>query len=188
MNFILNNKIRIKEIIFCALNDLDIEFNLLDIMVEVPKNRENGDFSSNIAMQLTKVLKDNPRNIAEKIVDKIKENTKEIEKVEIAGPGFINIYLNDEYVFSGIGNVLKADKDYGKLNIGNNKKIDIEFVSANPTGILHLGTARGAAYGANLANIMSFAGYNVTKEYYINDAGNQINNLGLSLKERYKGS
>ena len=183
----MNLKQRIKEIIFCALNDLDIEFNLLDIMVEVPKNRENGDFSSNIAMQLTKVLMDNPRNIAEKIVDKIKENTKEIEKVEIAGPGFINIYLNDEYVFSGIENVLKADKDYGKLNIGNNKKIDIEFVSANPTGILHLGTARGAAYGANLANIMSFAGYNVTKEYYINDAGNQINNLGLSLKERYKG-
>lgn len=183
----MNLKQRIKEIIFCALNDLDIEFNLLDIMVEVPKNRENGDFSSNIAMQLTKVLKDNPRNIAEKIVDKIKENTKEIEKVEIAGPGFINIYLNDEYVFSGIENVLKANKDYGKLNIGNNKKIDIEFVSANPTGILHLGTARGAAYGANLANIMSFAGYNVTKEYYINDAGNQINNLGLSLKERYKG-
>lgn len=183
----MNLKQRIKEIIFCALNDLDIEFNLLDIMVEVPKNRENGDFSSNIAMQLTKVLKDNPRNIAEKIVDKIKENTKEIEKVEIAGPGFINIYLNDEYVFSGIENVLKADKDYGKLNIGNNEKIDIEFVSANPTGILHLGTARGAAYGANLANIMSFAGYNVTKEYYINDAGNQINSLGLSLKERYKG-
>ena len=183
----MNLKQRIKEIIFCALNDLDIEFNLLDIMVEVPKNRENGDFSSNIAMQLTKILRDNPRNIAEKIVDKIKENTKEIEKVEIAGPGFINIYLNDEYVFSGIENVLKADKDYGKLNIGNNKKIDIEFVSANPTGILHLGTARGAAYGANLANIMSFAGYNVTKEYYINDAGNQINNLGLSLKERYKG-
>lgn len=183
----MNLKQRIKEIIFCALNDLDIEFNLLDIMVEVPKNRENGDFSSNIAMQLTKVLRDNPRNIAEKIVDKIKGNTKEIEKVEIAGPGFINIYLNDEYVFSGIENVLKADKDYGKLNIGNNKKIDIEFVSANPTGILHLGTARGAAYGANLANIMSFAGYNVTKEYYINDAGNQINNLGLSLKERYKG-
>ena len=183
----MNLKQRIKEIIFCALNDLDIEFNLLDIMVEVPKNRENGDFSSNIAMQLSKVLKDNPRNIAEKIVDKIKENTKEIEKVEIAGPGFINIYLNDEYVFSGIENVLKADKDYGKLNIGNNEKIDIEFVSANPTGILHLGTARGAAYGANLANIMSFAGYNVTKEYYINDAGNQINNLGLSLKERYKG-
>lgn len=183
----MNLKQRMREIIYKALNDLGIEFNLFDVMVEVPKNRENGDFSSNIAMQLTKVLKDNPRNIAEKIVDKIKDNTKEIDKVEIAGPGFINIYLKDEYVFSGINNVLKANKDYGKLNIGNKEKINIEFVSANPTGILHLGTARGAAYGANLANIMSFAGYDVTKEYYINDAGNQINNLGMSLKERYKG-
>ena len=183
----MNLKQRMREIIYKALNDLGIEFNLFDVMVEVPKNRENGDFSSNIAIQLTKVLKDNPRNIAEKIVDKIKDNTKEIDKVEIAGPGFINIYLKDEYVFSGINNVLKANKDYGKLNIGNKEKINIEFVSANPTGILHLGTARGAAYGANLANIMSFAGYDVTKEYYINDAGNQINNLGMSLKERYKG-
>lgn len=183
----MNLKQRMREIIYKALNDLGIKFNLFDVMVEVPKNRENGDFSSNIAMQLTKVLKDNPRNIAEKIVDKIKDNTKEIDKVEIAGPGFINIYLKDEYVFSGIDNVLKANKDYGKLNIGNKEKINIEFVSANPTGILHLGTARGAAYGANLANIMSFAGYDVTKEYYINDAGNQINNLGISLKERYKG-
>lgn len=183
----MNLKQRMREIIYKSLNDLGIEFNLFDVMVEVPKNRENGDFSSNIAMQLTKVLKDNPRNIAEKIVDKIKDNTKEIDKVEIAGPGFINIYLKDEYVFSGIDNVLKANKDYGKLNIGNKEKINIEFVSANPTGILHLGTARGAAYGANLANIMSFAGYDVTKEYYINDAGNQINNLGMSLKERYKG-
>lgn len=115
----MNLKQRMREIIYKALNDLGIKFNLYDVMVEVPKSRKNGDFSSNIAMQLTKVLKDNPRNIAEKIVDKIKDNTKEIDKVEIAGPGFINIYLKDEYVFSGIDNVLKANKDYGKLNIGN---------------------------------------------------------------------
>lgn len=182
----MNLKQRIKEIIFCALNNLNIEFNLDDIMVEVPKNRDNGDFSSNIAMQLAKVLKDNPRNIAEKIVDEISKNTNEIEKVETKGPGFINIYLNNEYVFSGISEIIKKEDNYGSSNIGNNKKIDIEFVSANPTGILHLGTARGAAYGSNLANIMSFAGFDVTKEYYINDAGNQINNLGMSLKERYK--
>ena len=182
----MNLKQRIKEIIFCALNNLNIEFNLDDIMVEVPKNRDNGDFSSNIAMQLAKTLKDNPRNIAEKIVDEISKNTNEIEKVETAGPGFINIYLNNEYVFSGISEIIKKEDNYGSSNIGNNKKIDIEFVSANPTGILHLGTARGAAYGSNLANIMSFAGFDVTKEYYINDAGNQINNLGMSLKERYK--
>lgn len=182
----MNLKQRIKVIIFCALNNLNIEFNLDDIKVEVPKSRDNGDFSSNIAMQLAKTLKDNPRNIAEKIVDEISKNTNEIEKVETAGPGFINIYLNNEYVFSGISEIIKKEDNYGSSNIGNNKKIDIEFVSANPTGILHLGTARGAAYGSNLANIMSFAGFDVTKEYYINDAGNQINNLGMSLKERYK--
>ena len=182
----MNIKKQIKDIIFNALVSLNIDFDKDKIVVEIPKNHENGDFSSNIAMQLTKVLKDNPRNIAEKIVSVIKDK-EEVEKVQIAGPGFINIYLKDEYVFSGISKVIEEDYDYGKSTIGNNEKINIEFVSANPTGILHLGTARGAAYGANLANIMSFAGYDVTKEYYINDAGNQINNLGVSVKERYKG-
>lgn len=183
----MNLKEQIKEMINSALNELSIEFNLESIVVEVPKKREQGDFSTNIAMQLTKVLKDNPRNIAEKIVEVLSKNTNEIKTIEIAGPGFINIYLNDEYVFSGISNVVKQGENYGSSSIGKKEKIDIEFVSANPTGILHLGTARGAAYGSNLANIMSFAGYDVTKEYYINDAGNQIINLGVSLKERYKG-
>lgn len=183
----MNLKEQIKEMINSALNELSIEFNLESIVVEVPKKREQGDFSTNIAMQLTKVLKDNPRNIAEKIVEVLSKNTNEIKTIEIAGPGFINIYLNDEYVFSGISNVIKQGENYGSSSIGKKEKIDIEFVSANPTGILHLGTARGATYGSNLANIMSFAGYDVTKEYYINDAGNQIINLGVSLKERYKG-
>ena len=183
----MNLKEQIKEMINSALNELSIEFNLESIVVEVPKKREQGDFSTNIAMQLTKVLKDNPRNIAEKIVEVLSKNTNEIKTIEIAGPGFINIYLNDEYVFSGISNVIKQGENYGSSSIGKKEKVDIEFVSANPTGILHLGTARGAAYGSNLANIMSFAGYDVTKEYYINDAGNQIINLGISLKERYKG-
>lgn len=183
----MNLKEQIKEMIKSALNELSIEFNLESIVVEVPKKREQGDFSTNIAMQLTKVLKDNPRNIAEKIVEVLSKNTNEIKTIEIAGPGFINIYLNDEYVFSGISNVIKQGENYGSSSIGKKEKVDIEFVSANPTGILHLGTARGAAYGSNLANIMSFAGYDVTKEYYINDAGNQIINLGISLKERYKG-
>lgn len=182
----MNIKQRIKEIISCTLKKLEIDFDDDKIVVEVPKNRDNGDFSSNIAMQLTRVLGDNPRNIASKLVEVISGN-EEIEKVEIAGPGFINIYLKDEYVFSGIANIIKEEDNYGKSIIGNNEKVDIEFVSANPTGILHLGTARGAAYGSNLANIMSFAGFDVTKEYYINDAGNQINNLGISVKERYKG-
>ena len=179
-------KLCLKQIIENTLKDLNIEFDYDKIVIETPKSASNGDLSTNIAMQLTKVLKDNPRNIAEKLVNKIKENEK-IEKVEIAGPGFINIYLKDEYLISGVKNVVDMNEEYGKNNIGNNKKINIEFVSANPTGILHLGTARGAAYGANLANILSFSSYDVTKEYYINDAGNQINNLGISLKERYKG-
>ena len=183
----MNLKEQIKEMIKSALNELYIKFDPESIVVEVPKKREQGDFSTNIAMQLTKVLKDNPRNIAEKIVEVLSKNTNEIKTIEIAGPGFINIYLNDEYVFSGISNVIKQGENYGSSSIGKKEKVDIEFVSANPTGILHLGTARGAAYGSNLANIMSFAGYDVTKEYYINDAGNQIINLGISLKERYKG-
>lgn len=183
----MNLKEQIKEMIKSALNELFIKFDPENIVVEVPKKREQGDFSTNIAMQLTKVLKDNPRNIAEKIVEVLSKNTNEIKTIEIAGPGFINIYLNDEYVFSGISNVIKQGENYGSSSIGKKEKVDIEFVSANPTGILHLGTARGAAYGSNLANIMSFAGYDVTKEYYINDAGNQIINLGISLKERYKG-
>lgn len=183
----MNLKEQIKEMIKSALNELYIKFDPKNIVVEVPKKREQGDFSTNIAMQLTKVLKDNPRNIAEKIVEVLSKNTNKIKTIEIAGPGFINIYLNDEYVFSGISNVIKQGENYGSSSFGKKEKVDIEFVSANPTGILHLGTARGAAYGSNLANIMSFAGYDVTKEYYINDAGNQIINLGVSLKERYKG-
>lgn len=182
----MNLKNKIKEILFSALKELNIDIKEKQIVIEVPKKRENGDFSSNIAMQLTKVLNDNPRSIAERIKSVIEKN-KNINKVEIAGPGFINIYLEDSFVFSGIKTVIEKDANYGKSMIGNNKKINIEFVSANPTGILHLGTARGAAYGSNLANIMSFCGFNVTKEYYVNDGGNQIENLGISLKERYKG-
>lgn len=182
----MNLKLEIKKMVFDALQSLSINVYMEDIVIEVPKSKENGDFSTNIAMRLVKILKDNPKAIADKIVAVLKEN-KNIEKVEVAGPGFINIFLKNEYVFSGVKSVIDLGDKYGSSQIGNNTKINIEFVSANPTGILHLGTARGAAYGSNLANIMSFAGYDVTKEYYINDAGNQINNLGISILERYKG-
>ncbi len=182
----MNIKINVKEIIYEAIKNLNIDCDYNDIVIEVPKLRQNGDFSCVIAMKLAKTLKQNPRQIAEEIKRKIL-NYNEIEKVEIAGPGFINIFLNNKYVFSGISKVIEEKDNYGKVNLGNGKKVNVEFVSANPTGILHLGTARGAAYGMNLSNILSFAGFNVTKEYYINDAGNQINNLGMSIKERYKG-
>lgn len=156
----------------------------VSFIVEVPKNKENGDYSTNVAMELTKVLRKNPREIAEEIVANIdKENI--IDRIVIAGAGFINFYINNSYLLKGIDEIIKLDKDYGKSNIGNKKKINIEYVSANPTGILHVGTARGASYGDNLSRIMSFAGYDVTREYYINDGGNQIHNLGLSIKARY---
>jgi len=182
----MNLKLIVKKMVFNAVLKIDSDISLDDIVIEVPKSRENGDFSTNIAMQLVRKLKTNPREIAEKIKEELASN-EEVEKIEVAGPGFINIFLDDKYVFSGVKNVIEEEDNYGSSNIGNNKKINVEFVSANPTGILHLGTARGAAYGSNLANVLSFAGFDVTKEYYINDAGNQIDNLAISILERYKG-
>ena len=182
----MNIKTMVRNMVFDAVKTIYDSYDYDNIVIEVPKKRENGDFSTNVAMKLTKILNEKPMDIAIKI-SSVLNNLDEIEKVDIANPGFINIFLKDKYVFSGIKKILANPDDYGKNTIGNNKKINIEFVSANPTGILHLGTARGAAYGDNLSNIMSFAGYDVTKEYYINDAGNQINNLGVSVKERYKG-
>lgn len=178
----MNTKEKIKEIIDNVLK----KENISDIsyVIEVPNDKKNGDYSTNIAMVLTKILKKNPKVIAEEIVNNI-ENNNIIERIDIAGPGFINFYLNKKYLLSGINEIIKLDKDYGRSNIGSNSKINIEYVSANPTGILHVGTARGAAYGDNLSRIMSFAGYNVTREYYVNDGGNQINNLGMSIKVRY---
>ena len=172
----------LRNIINESLSKMNIDG--VSFIVEVPKNKENGDYSTNVAMELTKVLRKNPREIAEEIVANIdKENI--IDRIVIAGAGFINFYINNSYLLKGIDEIIKLDKDYGKSNIGNKKKINIEYVSANPTGILHVGTARGASYGDNLSRIMSFAGYDVTREYYINDGGNQIHNLGLSIKARY---
>ena len=157
----------------------------IDIIIEKPSKKENGDFSSNIALTLTKKIHKSPLEIAEGIVNNIdKKNI--IEDIKIAPPGFINFYLKKEYLLEIINKIIKEKNNYGKNNYGNGKKINIEFVSANPTGVLHIGHGRGATYGDNLARIMSNCGYDVTKEYYINDAGNQMNNLGISIKERYK--
>lgn len=172
----------LKKIINESLSKMNIDG--VSFIVEVPKNKENGDYSTNVAMELTKVLRKNPREIAEEIVANIDKGNI-IDRIVIAGAGFINFYINNSYLLKGIDEIIKLDKDYGKSNIGNKKKINIEYVSANPTGILHVGTARGASYGDNLSRIMSFAGYDVTREYYINDGGNQIHNLGLSIKARY---
>lgn len=177
-------KQKIQRIIKKSLDNNNIDFDLEKIVIETPKDTKNGDYSTNIALMLTKILKDNPMNIASKIANEISDES--IEKVEIASPGFINIYLTKKVLLDEINKIITEDRNYGKNNYGNNKKINLEYVSANPTGTLHIGHGRGATYGDNLSRIMSFCGYDVTREYYINDAGNQMNNLGISIKERYK--
>ena len=176
--------VELQEIIKNSLIKSNIDFDINNIIIETPKVESNGDYSTNVALLLTKVLRKNPMEIASLIKENIEDNI--IEKVEIAPPGFINIYLTKKRLKEEISKIIKENKKYGKNNQGNNKKVNIEYVSANPTGILHIGHGRGATYGDNLSRIMSFCGYDVTREYYINDAGNQMNNLGISIKERYK--
>ncbi|MEK4027684.1 arginine--tRNA ligase [Pseudobacillus sp. FSL P4-0506] len=155
------------------------------VVLETPKEKAHGDYSTNMAMQLARVAKKAPRAIAEEIIAHFDLSKASIEKIEIAGPGFINFYMNNAYLTDLIPVVLKEGGDYGKTDAGHNEKVQVEFVSANPTGDLHLGHARGAAVGDSLCNVLEKAGYNVTREYYINDAGNQINNLALSVEARY---
>jgi arginyl-tRNA synthetase len=156
------------------------------ITLEVPKDKTHGDLATNLAMQLTKIAKKNPRQIAEAIIDKLDNGRASIQSAEIAGPGFINFRLDKSYLYPIIGEVLTQGNKYGAIQSGHGKRVQVEFVSANPTGSLHLGHARGAAVGDALCNVLSSAGYEVTREYYINDAGNQINNLAKSIEARYR--
>ena len=176
-------KFKLTELIKNSLQKLNIETD--NIIIEKPSKKENGDYSSNIALTLTKKLHKSPLEIANMIKENI-EYENIISEIQIANPGFINFYLKKEFIQSYINKIITEKNNYGKNTIGNNEKINIEFVSANPTGILHIGHGRGATYGDNLARIMNFSGYDVTKEYYVNDAGNQMNNLGISIKERYR--
>lgn len=153
------------------------------IEVSIPCNKEFGDFSTNVALKLAKKLGKAPKDIADEITANLEIDS--VTKCEIKMPGFINFFVDNSYLYENIFKVLEKDENYGRNEIGKGQNYNIEFVSANPTGILHLGNARGGAYGDNLARILKFSGYDVTKEYYINDAGNQINNLGLSLRARY---
>lgn len=165
------------------LLDEGIEFN---IHLETPKDKANGDFATNLAMQLTKLAKKPPRFIAEAILENLETEGTEIEKVEIAGPGFLNITVRKDFLSGVVKATFEQGENYGRSNAGAGEKVQVEFVSANPTGDLHLGHARGASVGDSLCNVMDFAGYDVSREYYINDAGNQINNLAYSLEARYK--
>jgi len=176
-----NLKIRLEEIV----KELGVT-DTVEIFFETPKEEKYGDYSTNIAMRIARYLRKNPMLIANEIVQKIDLHQYHLTKCEVAGGGFINFFLDREYIANIIFEILKLKDNFGKLEIGKGKNVNIEFVSANPTGYLHIGHGRGAAYGDSLARIMTKAGFNVTREYYVNDAGNQINNLVESIYERYK--
>jgi arginyl-tRNA synthetase len=178
-----NLKAEVKQAVLKA--GLATEEQLPDVVLETPKDKTHGDYATNMAMQLARVARKAPRAIAEDIVANFDKTKASIEKLEIAGPGFINFYMNNSYLTALIPVVMKAGDAYGETNVGEGEKVQVEFVSANPTGSLHLGHARGAAVGDSLCNILDKAGYEVSREYYINDAGNQINNLASSVEARY---
>jgi arginyl-tRNA synthetase len=167
-----------------ALKRLGVE-TVSSIEIEVPRQESMGDLATTVAMSLTKSLNKPPRKIAEDIVNAI-EDKAFFERIEIAGPGFVNFTFSREYLYSGLKDLLKLQGDFLRCNIGQGKRVQIEFVSANPTGPLHLGHGKGAATGAALSNLLHAAGYEVVREYYINDAGKQVKLLGLSVFARYQ--
>lgn len=175
-----------------AIADAVVSAGIIDkeqlpaVTLEVPKDKSHGDFATNIAMQLTRIAKQNPRQIAEKLISHLDKESAFIDEVEIAGPGFINFRMNRSYLYQVVEQVLEQGNSYGKINMGKGRRVQVEFVSANPTGSLHLGHARGAAVGDALCNLLEMAGCEVTREYYINDAGNQVLNLAKSIEARYR--
>lgn len=157
-----------------------------NIELDIPKAAQHGDYATNIALSLTRQLKRNPREIASQILSNLKDTDGILEKVEIAGPGFINFFVRPSAWHEVLKQIHMESDAYGRQSIGAGKRIQVEFVSANPTGPLHIGHGRGAALGDVLANLLSAAGYAVEREYYINDAGNQMDTLGRSLYYRYQ--
>ncbi|MBO1624083.1 arginine--tRNA ligase [Bacillus arachidis] len=187
MNSLEQVKELIKEEIKAAVlkAELATEEQIPNVVLESPKDKTHGDFSTNMAMQLARVAKKAPRMIAEELIANFDKAKASIEKIEIAGPGFINFYMDNSYLTDLISAIVNAGEAYGETDTGKGEKVQVEFVSANPTGDLHLGHARGAAVGDTLCNVLAKAGYDVSREYYINDAGNQIHNLALSVEARY---
>ncbi|WP_416325677.1 arginine--tRNA ligase [[Eubacterium] hominis] len=167
-------------------NAFSQELSENDIVIEIPKDKSHGDYSTNVAMQLTRVLKNNPRKIAEGILAALNKEQADIEECDIAGPGFINFKIKNTSLAKIIETVIQDGDDFGHNDTGHNIKVNVEYVSANPTGDLHLGHARGAAWGDSITRLMKASGYDVCREYYVNDAGNQIINLGKSLQARYR--
>jgi arginyl-tRNA synthetase len=191
MNALERAKAKVKEALSKAVEAAGIipaeaADSLPPVMLEVPREKAHGDLSTNLAMQLTRIAKKNPRQIAEAILSHLDFAEASIVQADIAGPGFINFKMDKSYLYDIIRLVHAQGDQYGRVNLGQGSRIQVEFVSANPTGSLHLGHARGAAVGDALCNLLEFAGYHVTREYYINDAGNQVDNLSKSIEARYR--
>ena len=163
-----------------------IEADIPAFKTEIPADRKNGDYSANAAFMLSKALRMPPRKIAEGILEKIDLKGTYFDKCEVAGPGFINFFLKPEFYADILLDIDASGDSYGRSDFGKGKKINVEFVSANPTGPMHMGNARGGALGDCLAAVLDWAGYEVEREFYVNDAGNQIDKFGLSLSVRYQ--
>ncbi|GAA0462601.1 arginine--tRNA ligase [Alkalibacillus silvisoli] len=187
MNVVEQVEIQLKQAIEQAVLNANLasQEEMPEVVLETPKDKSHGDYATNMAMQLARIAKKAPREIAEDIVNEINIEEASIKSIDIAGPGFINFFMNNSYLANVIDTIFEQGSHYGNTNVGQSERVQIEFVSANPTGTLHLGHARGAAYGDTLANVMEKAGYEVEREYYINDAGNQIDNLAKSIEVRY---
>ncbi|HOV42173.1 MAG TPA: arginine--tRNA ligase, partial [Oscillospiraceae bacterium] len=153
--------------------------------IEIPADTSHGDFATNAAMLCAKAFKMPPRKIADLICENLILDGSSFERAEAAGPGFINFFLGRRWFSNTVASVLEEGKNYGRTDTGAGKKIMVEFVSANPTGPMHIGNARGGAIGDCLASVLSWAGWNVTREFYVNDAGNQIEKFATSLEVRY---
>jgi arginyl-tRNA synthetase len=179
-------KAHISDLLTRATASIGADSSHINIVLERPKSAEHGDFSSNLAMQLAKPLRQNPRAIAEALIKALPQS-EYIAKVEIAGAGFINFFLNAASQQTVITEILGAGNNFGRNNLGNNVKVQVEFVSANPTGPLHVGHGRGAAVGDCLARLLAANGWDVTREFYYNDAGAQIENLVISVQARAQG-
>jgi arginyl-tRNA synthetase len=179
-------KAEITQLLVQAAASLSADITSDSIILERPKSADHGDFSSNLAMQLAKPLRQNPRAIAESLI-KALPKTEYIAKVEIAGAGFINFFLNAASQQTIVGEILNAGDAFGRNDSGKKEKVQVEFVSANPTGPLHVGHGRGAAVGDCLARLLDANGWDVTREFYYNDAGAQIENLVISVQARCKG-
>ncbi len=178
-------KLKIKDEFKNTLIELGYFEEGLQIELESPKDKSNGDYSSNIAMKLARIARKAPFKIAEEIVEKFDKTEVFVSEIKVANPGFINIYLDKAFLTEIINDINSQGEEYGTLDLGKGERLNIEYVSVNPTGSLHIGHARGASAGDSLSRIMKKAGYDVTREYYVNDAGNQINNLALSIQARY---